>query len=136
MEHHPLPLRHGLTLGELARLLDSELALGLGERLVVVPVEGWARAETALDIGARWAPPSPNLPDAETTLLYPAVALLEGAAVSVGRGTEEPFRVIGAPWMDEARLLAALQREAPPGVAFEGNTAHFMSGVGGGSDVS
>ncbi|MDQ3035368.1 MAG: DUF1343 domain-containing protein, partial [Myxococcota bacterium] len=119
VNHHPLPLRHGLTLGELARLLDAELGLGLGERLVVVRAEGWSREQTALAIGARWTPPSPNLPDAETALLYPAVALLEGADVSVGRGTSEPFRVLGAPWMDEERMLAALAELDLPGVAFE-----------------
>jgi uncharacterized protein YbbC (DUF1343 family) len=119
INHHALPLRHGMTLGELARLLDAELALGLGERLVVVRAEGWQRAATALDVAARWAPPSPNLPDAETALLYPAVALLEGADVSVGRGTGEPFRVVGAPWMDADRVLASLMGEQLPGVAFE-----------------
>ncbi len=119
INHHPLPLRHGLTLGELARLLDSELSLGLGERLVIVPAEGWDRAATAIDIGERWVPPSPNLPDAETALLYPAAALLEGADVSVGRGTPEPFHLIGAPWMDADRVLAQLALEPPPGVAFE-----------------
>jgi uncharacterized protein YbbC (DUF1343 family) len=119
VNHHPLPLRHGLTLGELARLLDAELGLGLGERLVVVRAEGWSRARAALEIGARWTPPSPNLPDAETALLYPAVALLEGADVSVGRGTTEPFRVIGAPWMSPERVLAALSALRTPGVAFE-----------------
>jgi uncharacterized protein YbbC (DUF1343 family) len=119
VSHHPIPIRHGLTLGELARLLDDELALGLGERLVIVEAEGWRRADTALDIGARWVPPSPNLPDPETVLLYPAVALLEGADVSVGRGTSEPFRVIGAPWLDSDRVLALLAATPLPGVELE-----------------
>lgn len=122
INHHPLPLRHGMTLGELARMLDSELSLGLGERLVVVRAEGWHRADTALDVGARWVPPSPNLPDAETALLYPAVALLEGADVSVGRGTDEPFQLVGAPWMSSARVLASLATEGVDGVVFESAT--------------
>jgi uncharacterized protein YbbC (DUF1343 family) len=116
VNHHPLPLRHGMTMGELARRLDEELGLGLGERLIVVPVEGWPREATAMDIGARWVPPSPNLPDPETVMLYPAVALLEGTDVSVGRGTREPFRVLGAPWMDPQRVLAELGEV--PGVTF------------------
>jgi uncharacterized protein YbbC (DUF1343 family) len=119
VNHHPLALRHGLTMGELARLLDGELGLGLGERLVVVRVEGWQRGETALDLGARWVPPSPNLPDAEAALLYPAVALLEGADVSVGRGTDAPFGLLGAPWMDSEGVLAELRRVHLPGVEVE-----------------
>lgn len=119
VNHHAIPVRHGMTLGELARLLDAELSLGLGARLVVVRVEGWAREHDALAIGARWTPPSPNLPDAETALLYPALALLEGTDVSVGRGTTEPFRVLGAPWMDPARVLAELAADDVPGVTFE-----------------
>lgn len=119
VNYHSLPLRHGLTLGELARLLDAELGLGLADRLVVVRAEGWERHATALDIGARWTPPSPNLPDATSALLYPAIALLEGTDLSVGRGTEDPFSVIGAPWVDPHRVLAALAQLELSGVTFE-----------------
>lgn len=119
VNYHPLPLRHGLTLGELARLLDSELELGLGERLDVVRVEGWERASTALDLGPRWNPPSPNLPNLDAVLLYPALALLEGTDLSVGRGTSEPFSVLGAPWANAERVLEVLAGLDIPGVAFE-----------------
>lgn len=119
VNYHPLPLRHGLTLGELARLLDSELELGLGERLDVVQVEGWERASTAVDIGPRWNPPSPNLPNTDSVLLYPALALLEGTDVSVGRGTSEPFSVLGAPWASAERILEVLSGLDVPGVEFQ-----------------
>ncbi|UJR82842.1 serine hydrolase [Sandaracinus amylolyticus] len=119
VNHHTLPLRHGMTMGELARLLDHDHGLALGEQLVVVQAEGWRRALDAFDVGARWVAPSPNLPDLDAVALYPAVALLEGADVSVGRGTELPFRVIGAPWMDTTRVLEALRASSVPGVAFE-----------------
>jgi Protein of unknown function (DUF1343)/Beta-lactamase len=112
VNHHTLPLRHGMTLGELARLLDSEEGYELGPRLVIVPVAGWQPEWTARDLGLRWVPPSPNLPDAETALLYPAVALVEGTSLSVGRGTAEPFHEIRGRWLRPADVLRALVPES------------------------
>lgn len=106
VNHHALPAVHGMTIGELASFLDDERDLGV--RLTVVPVEGWRRGMTYRETGLRWVPPSPNLRTPEEVLLYPAVALVEGTNVSVGRGTETPFEVIGAPWIDPTRLIEAI----------------------------
>jgi uncharacterized protein YbbC (DUF1343 family) len=106
INHHPLPARHGMTLGELATLLNAER--GIHARLEVVEVEGWRRGMSWADTGLRWVPASPNLRTPEEVELYPALALLEGTNVSVGRGTETPFEVIGAPWIDADALREAV----------------------------
>jgi len=93
-----LPIRHGMTVGELAQLFRAREGLALD--LAVVPVEGWHRDALWEDTGLAWVPPSPNLPDPEAVLAYPAVGLLEGTNLSVGRGTERPFELLGAPWLD------------------------------------
>jgi uncharacterized protein YbbC (DUF1343 family) len=98
----PGPLVHGLTLGELARLANAGLARPA--RLSVVPMDGWRRTMTWRDTGRRWVPPSPNLRSAEAALAYPGVALLETTNVSEGRGTDAPFLLLGAPWLEPARL--------------------------------
>src|SRR5262249_2919770 len=96
--YHRTPIRHGMTLGELARMFDAERAIGA--RLEVVAMTGYRRdmlfSETALD----WVAPSPNLRSATEAALYPGVALLEGTNVSVGRGTGTPFEIVGAPFID------------------------------------
>ena len=117
---HPLPIRHGLTLGELAALLNEER--DVGARLEIVPVEGWTRASYYDETGLRWVPPSPNLGTVEQVVLYPALALLEGTNVSVGRGTDDAFRVIGAPFLDASALVARLRAEPLVGVTFEPTT--------------
>jgi uncharacterized protein YbbC (DUF1343 family) len=114
VNHHALPAYHGMTIGELASLLDEEQAIGA--RLTIVPLEGWRRGMRFADTGLRWVPPSPNLRTPDEVLLYPAVALVEGTNVSVGRGTETPFELIGAPWMDPDAVLAELGEQ--PGVRF------------------
>ena len=114
---HPLPIRHGMTLGELARLFVAERKLDVA--LTVVPIEGWKRSELWDDTRLPWTRPSPNLASATSALLYPGVALLEMTNVSVGRGTEAPFSVVGAPWLDGAKLARALADESLPGVAIE-----------------
>ncbi|NOY90541.1 MAG: DUF1343 domain-containing protein [Deltaproteobacteria bacterium] len=117
----PLPIRHGLTLGELARLFVSELSLSV--RLEVVAPAGWSRSARFADTGLAWSPPSPNLPTPESALLYPATALIEGANVSVGRGTDSPFALVGAPYLDADALAVRLSAAQLPGVRFE--PAHF-----------
>lgn len=111
---HDVPVRHGLTIGELARLVNAEAALGCD--LTVVPCAGWQRAERWASTGLPWVPPSPNMPTPETALLYPGTCLLEGINVSVGRGTARPFEWLGAPWIDGAALATALNAAALPGV--------------------
>lgn len=113
-----VPMRHGMTLGELARL--AVLDLGLEVDLAVVPAAGWKR-ETAFDrTGLPFIPPSPNLRSVESLFHYPGTCLFEGTNLSVGRGSDAPFQQVGAPWLDTAAVLATLRSAAPPGVAFHG----------------
>jgi len=126
VNYHPLPLRHGMTVGELARFLVA--ARGLRTRLRVVALEGWRRAALGGASAPRWDAPSPNLGSLEQALLYPAVALVEGTNVSVGRGTTRAFRVLGAPFIDGPRLAEALRRQAPAGI--EVRATEFRPSVG------
>ncbi|MBL9079139.1 MAG: DUF1343 domain-containing protein [Planctomycetes bacterium] len=113
---HRVPLRHGLTAGELARMIVGED--GVRAELDVVRCDGWQRADLWADTGLRWTDPSPNLRSVTQALLYPGIGLLEGTNLSVGRGTDRPFERIGAPWCDGVALAAALRAAALPGVAF------------------
>ena len=101
---YPIPIAHGLTIGELAQYInEDELLPGVESLdLSVVPVENWTRDQQWPDTGLEWRPPSPNLPTWETALLYPGMCVFEGVRVSEGRGTERPFLQIGAPWSPEA----------------------------------
>lgn len=101
-----IPLRHGLTLGELALLLNAEQQLGAP--LHVVPMVGWRRSMDWAATGRLWVPPSPNMPHPRTAQLYPGMVLLEGTNLSEGRGTTLPFEVLGAPYIDPWRLQEAL----------------------------
>jgi uncharacterized protein YbbC (DUF1343 family) len=114
--YHPLPVRHGMTVGELALLFNKER--GIGADLEVVKVEGWRRADLFDATGLTWVNPSPNMRSLTAALLYPGVGLLETTNVSVGRGTDRPFEVLGAPWLDGRKLAAELAKEALPGVRF------------------
>ena len=116
VNYHPIPIRHGLTLGELAQLFNGERRLGA--ELHVVRMRGWRREEWFDDTGLVWINPSPNLRSLEAAVLYPGVALVEGANVSVGRGTETPFSLLGAPWIDGSRLAKYLHARAVSGVRF------------------
>ena len=113
---HRLPVRHGMTVGELAAMFNSELELGLD--LVVVQVEGWRRSDFYDATGLLWINPSPNMRSLTQALLYPGIGLLETTNVSVGRGTDTPFERIGAPWLDGRRLAGELNRAGLPGVGF------------------
>ncbi|HEX6244769.1 MAG TPA: serine hydrolase, partial [Polyangiales bacterium] len=114
VNYHPLPLRHGMTAGELLGLLIR--ARGLGTRLHVVKLEGWRPSQWYGETGLTWHAPSPNLRSAEQALLYPAVGLVEGTNVSVGRGTNHAFEVLGAPFVDGDALARALEQQALRGV--------------------
>lgn len=116
VQHHDLPVRHGMTAGELALLLNSEL--GIGADVHVVWMDGYGRNQLFSDTGLQYVAPSPNLVDEGAALLYPAVGLLEGSNVSVGRGTQAPFHVVGAPYADGPQLASALNGRMLPGVHF------------------
>lgn len=113
---HTLPVRHGMTVGELARMFNKELDLGLD--LHVVPVEGWRRSDYFDATGLTWINPSPNMRSLTQAVLYPGIGLLETTNLSVGRGTNTPFEVVGAPWIDGRELATALNGAGLPGVGF------------------
>jgi uncharacterized protein YbbC (DUF1343 family) len=124
--YHRLPVRHGMTIGELARLFNEER--NVGADLSVIRMQGWRRADTMDRTGLRWVSPSPNLRSLEAALLYPGVALIELTNVSVGRGTCCPFQRVGAPWVRGDALAAALSNRGVPGVRFEATTFTPASG--------
>jgi uncharacterized protein YbbC (DUF1343 family) len=117
VNHHPLPVRHGMTMAELAELMNADEHLGA--RLEIVRMPRYDRRAYFDETGLTWRPPSPNLRTVDEAVLYPGVALLEATNVSVGRGTDTPFEVVGAPWMDGAHLAAELTRAELGGVTFE-----------------
>ena len=118
---HPLPLRHGLTCGEIARWLQQER--GIACDLHVIRADGWERHMSWADSGLPWVMPSPNLPTPESCLVYPGMVLLEGTNLSEGRGTTRPFELFGAPWLDPTSLTAHLADAHLPGVTFR--PCHF-----------
>jgi uncharacterized protein YbbC (DUF1343 family) len=114
---YPVPMRHGMTPGELAQLFVGEF--GIQVELHVVPVEGWRREMTFSETGLPWVAPSPNMPSEESALHYAGTCLFEGTPISVGRGTDEAFQILGAPWLDGELLAAALEGYGIPGVRFD-----------------
>jgi uncharacterized protein YbbC (DUF1343 family) len=113
-----VPMRYGMTLGELARLARADL--GLTTELGVVPVAGWRRSMPLDAAGLPFVPPSPNLRSIESLYHYPGICLFEGTSLSVGRGSSAPFEQIGAPWLDTAAVLARVRAARPAGVEFQG----------------
>lgn len=114
---YPIPMRHGLTMGELARFYND--VLSLHAQLHVVPADGWRRDDWFDQTGLPWIKPSPNMPSLKSAELYPAVVVLEATNVSVGRGTAEAFQHIGAPWLDTHKVIKLLEDRTLPGVKFE-----------------
>jgi uncharacterized protein YbbC (DUF1343 family) len=114
---YPVPIRHGLTAGEMALLLNGEY--GIGARLTVVPVEGWRRDAWFDQTGFPWTAPSPNMPSLESALHYPGTCLFEGTNLSVGRGTPLAFQQIGAPWLNHEEVARRLNARGLAGVRFE-----------------
>ena len=112
--YFPSPVRHGLTLGELARLFNTER--GIGAELEVVAMRGWQRETWFDQTGLRWVDPSPNMRNLHQALLYPGIGAIEGSNLSVGRGTDTPFEQIGAPWIDGPELARELNTRRLPGV--------------------
>ena len=113
---HRIPLRHGMTTGELARMIVGED--GIQVDLQIVPCTGWQRADLYDRTGLLWIDPSPNMRRLSQALTYPGIGLLEGTNLSVGRGTDTPFEILGAPWCDGIALAARLRAAKLPGVAF------------------
>jgi uncharacterized protein YbbC (DUF1343 family) len=113
---HPLPMRHGMTVAELARMFNKEF--GIGCELEVVPMSGYRREFWFSDTDAPWVIPSPNIPTAETTKVYPGTVMVEGTKISEGRGTTRPFEINGAPYVSAQDLAEVLNRVRLPGVYF------------------
>jgi uncharacterized protein YbbC (DUF1343 family) len=113
---YAIPLRHGMTIGELALLFNGHF--GIGAKLEVVPMQHWRRDMYHDDTGLPWVQPSPNLPTLDSVLVYPGMVLLEGTNVSEGRGTTRPFEVVSAPWVDSEPFADRLTALGLPGVHF------------------
>ncbi len=111
---YPIPMRHGLTIGELALLFNS--AFDIHADLTVVPMEGWDRKMYFEDTGLPWIAPSPNLPTPSSALVYPGQVIWEGTNISEGRGTTQPFELFGAPFLDTERMEAEFNERPLPGV--------------------
>jgi uncharacterized protein YbbC (DUF1343 family)/CubicO group peptidase (beta-lactamase class C family) len=114
--YHPVPVRHGMTLGELAQLFNGERKIGA--RLKVIAMQGWQRGDWFDSTGVTWSNPSPNLRSVNEATLYPGVGLVERTNVSVGRGTDTPFEIMGAPWINARALADFLNARLIPGVRF------------------
>jgi uncharacterized protein YbbC (DUF1343 family) len=113
---HPVATRHGMTIGELARLYHAERRLRC--ELRIIPCEGWQRGQDFDATGLPWVLPSPNMPTLQTAFVYPGQCLLEGTNLSEGRGTTRPFEICGAPWIDGRALCRRLHEHPLPGVVF------------------
>jgi len=113
---HRLPVRHGMTIGELALMFKAELSLDL--ELEIIPLEGWHRTDYFDRTGLQWINPSPNMRNLDEAILYPGIGLLETTNLSVGRGTETPFELFGAPWLEGELLSRELNGLNLPGVSF------------------
>jgi uncharacterized protein YbbC (DUF1343 family) len=124
--YFPLPVRYAMTLGELARMFNTENKMGAD--LHVIALDGWQRSDPYDRTGLRWIPPSPNLRSLNAAFLYPGIEILQAGGVSVGRGTDTPLELLGAPWIHAAELVAELNRRQIPGVRFE--TALFTPNSG------
>ncbi len=116
VQYYPIPVRHGMTIGELAKMFNAER--NLNAKLAVVPMEGWMRGDWFDSTGLTWINPSPNLRSLTEATLYPGVALVEGTNVSVGRGTDTPFELLGAPWIKGKELAQYLNARNISGVRF------------------
>jgi uncharacterized protein YbbC (DUF1343 family) len=125
--YFPMPVRYGLTIGELAQLFNSENHINC--ELHVIPMKNWHRNYFYESTGIRWIPPSPNLRTLKGSILYPGLEILQNAGVSVGRGTEAPFEEFGAPWIDGAEVAEALNARQLAGVRFANQPFVPVSGL-------
>jgi uncharacterized protein YbbC (DUF1343 family) len=113
---YPIPIRHGMTVGELAAFFNSEAAFGV--ELTVLENANWRRDQWWEETGLSWVPPSPNMPSITTAIFFPGMCFIEGINVSEGRGTCNPFEIFGAPWLDSGKMLKRLNEKKLPGVLF------------------
>jgi uncharacterized protein YbbC (DUF1343 family)/CubicO group peptidase (beta-lactamase class C family) len=136
--YHPLPTRHGMTVGELAQLFNKER--NINARLKVVKMEGWQRGDWYDSTGLLWINPSPNLRSVTEAALYPGIGMIEGTNISVGRGTDTPFEVVGAPWIKSRELADFLNARQIQGVrfvpiTFTPNASNYKGQVCGGVNI-
>lgn len=125
--YFPMPVRYGMTIGELAQFFNAENHINAD--LHVIPMKNWRRNYFFESTGLRWIPPSPNLRTLKGAVTYPGLEILQSAGVSVGRGTETPFEQFGAPWMDGERVAAALNAAKLPGLKFAAQSFIPVSGL-------
>ena len=128
--YYPLPVRYGLTIGELAQFLNTENHINC--ELHVIAMKNWHRNYFYESTGSRWVPPSPNLRTLKGSILYPGLEILQSAGVSVGRGTETPFEEFGAPWINGDEVAAELNARHLPGLRFTGQPFIPVVGLYGG----
>jgi uncharacterized protein YbbC (DUF1343 family) len=114
--YFPMPVRYGMTIGELAKMFNAENHIGAD--LSIVELGNWRRSQAYDETGLKWIPPSPNLRTVDAAFLYPGVEVLQAAGISVGRGTDTPFELLGAPWIHADALSIVLTRRQIPGVTF------------------
>ena len=119
---YPIPMRHGMTVGELALMFNGEF--GIGCELEVIAMEGWRRENWYEETGLPWVMPSPNIPAVDSAVVYPGSVMIEGTEVSEGRGTTRPFEILGAPYIEPRRLIDELKRDNLRGVNFR--PLHFL----------
>ena len=117
--NYPIPIRYGLSIGELAKMMVGEKWIKGAPKLSVIKMKNWNRNQWYDETGLAWIKPSPNIPDLNTALIYPGMCLLEATNINEGRGTEKPFKRFGAPWIDNARLSNRLNELKMPGVEFK-----------------
>jgi uncharacterized protein YbbC (DUF1343 family) len=126
----PIPMRHGMTIGELAALFNDRF--GMGASLEIAQMERWDRRLYADETGLPWVMPSPNMPTIDAAVVYPGTVLFEGTLLSEGRGTTRPFELVGAPWIDPDRCAAAMNALELPGVYIAATivAAHVVAATG------
>ncbi len=117
--NYPIPIRYGLSIGELAKMMVGEKWIKGAPKLSVIKMKNWKRNQWYDETGLQWIKPSPNIPDLNTALIYPGMCLLEATNINEGRGTDKPFKRFGAPWIDNDRLSNRLNEIKMPGVEFK-----------------
>ena len=117
--NYPIPIRYGLSIGELAKMMVGEKWIKGAPKLSVIKMKNWNRNQWYDETGLPWIKPSPNIPDLNTALIYPGMCLLEATNINEGRGTDKPFKRFGAPWIDNAKLSNRLNELKMPGVEFK-----------------
>jgi len=116
---YPIPIRYGLTVGELTKIITGEKWINAEPELKIIPIQNWKRSQWLDETNIPWIKPSPNIPNLETAIIYPGMCLLEATNLNEGRGTHKPFKQFGAPWIDKQNLSITLNNLNLPGVVFK-----------------